>query len=224
MLPRCEIRHKDFKMADDIQQKNIAMQLRASNTVSDQTVLEELGFDTSKEDARKAKEQEKRLADMRKTQVAQAEIEAKVAVIRVQSEIEINRIRMQAQQEDAERAVAEGTGPPQDQAQGQEAAGGQPGQSQQPQGGQQGKEPIQLLGPTGGNGQGGNGQGQPAGPPPPPSPIVLETMVNNFIKSTPPNEREYQISILAQSDPMMASAIRKHLVALERGRQEAAAI
>lgn len=214
MLPKCDIHHKDFKMADDIQQKNIALQLRASNTISDQTVIEELGFDTSKEEARKEKEGEKRLAEMRKQQIAQAEVEAKVNIIRAENEIEVTRIRLEAQQLEADAAASRGELPP-GQAGMQTTPGAIPGQAQgqrqgqgqgQPQAGGNGRqEPMQILG------------GQPL---PSPSPLALQTMVTNFVKSTPIHEQEYQLNMLAETDPVLARAIKQHLQMLQRGQAE----
>lgn len=83
-LPKCKVRHQDFKMADDVQQKQIAMNLRATNTVSDQTVLEELGFDYAKEKARKKEEFDQRIMEMEKQQLAQAEIQAKIQAAQAQ--------------------------------------------------------------------------------------------------------------------------------------------
>lgn len=212
MLPRCDVRHKDFKMADDIQQKNIALQLRASNTVSDQTVIEELGFDVSKEEARKEKEMDKRLTDMRKQQIAQAEVEAKVNIIRAENEIEVARIRTEAQQIEMDAAAARGELPP-GQAGMQTTPGalpGQPqgqsrGQGQGRQGGNGRQEPMQILG------------GQPL---PSPSPLALQSLVTNFVKTTPVHEQEYQLNILAETDPVLARAIRQHLAMLVRGQAE----
>jgi len=55
-LPNIAIRHADFKMADDAQQKTIAMSLRATNTISDRTTIEELGFDADLEFKRRKEE------------------------------------------------------------------------------------------------------------------------------------------------------------------------
>jgi hypothetical protein len=89
-LPKCVVRHQDFKMADDIQQKQIAMNLRATNTVSDQTVLEELGFDYAKEQTRKKREFDDRIREMEKQQLAQAEIQAKIQIAQARIQQELN--------------------------------------------------------------------------------------------------------------------------------------
>lgn len=192
LLPACDIRHQEFKMADDVQQKRIAMELRATNTVSDQTVLEELGFDPAKEEVRKAKEMEKRLGDMRKQQIAQAEIESDVTVIRAQAESKISRM----QQEQA--AQAQGAVPQE----------GMPQEGMLQEGAPQG--PAQQA----------PAQGQAQRPSPVP-PEILETQVMNFLKSVPPEQREYQLNVMGQQNPMLARAVRSHLLRIDRGTKEA---
>jgi len=217
ILPHCEIRHKDFKMADDIQQKNIALQLRASNSVSDQTVLEELGFDVSKEDRIKERELGKRLTDMRRQQISQANTEAEVSIIRAKNEVEIARIRRVAAEEDMAAQQAQGIvpgaqGAPQP---GQEAPQGQPGAQQAsqplqiPTGGPQGS-PMNVMPPE----AGGNGMA-----PRPPSPMALQNMVEMFLKSTPVHERDYQLNIIADTDPFLARAIKQQLKTMDMGQR-----
>lgn len=72
-LPNVEIRHADFKMADDAQQKQIALNLRATNTISDRTTIEELGFDAELEKRRKKEEAEERDLLLVKQMMLQAE-------------------------------------------------------------------------------------------------------------------------------------------------------
>jgi hypothetical protein len=51
-------------MADDAQQKQIALSLRQTNTISDQTTIEELGFDYEREAERKREELKQRNAEL----------------------------------------------------------------------------------------------------------------------------------------------------------------
>ena len=76
-LPNVEIRHADFKMADDAQQKQIALNLRATNTLSDRTVIEELGFDAELEARRKKTEAAERAQELVQQMVLQAEAQGK---------------------------------------------------------------------------------------------------------------------------------------------------
>lgn len=48
-LPDIDIGFTEFKMADDIQRKQIVIQLNAANKISDHTMLTELGFDYDRE-------------------------------------------------------------------------------------------------------------------------------------------------------------------------------
>lgn len=72
-LPKVEIRHRDFKMADDAQQKQIALSLRQTNTISDQTTIEELGFDYERETERKREELKQRNSELVENMRANAE-------------------------------------------------------------------------------------------------------------------------------------------------------
>lgn len=76
-LPSVRIRHRDFKMADDAQQKQIALSLRQTNTVSDRTVLDELGFDAEVEEKRKAVEAKQRDQQLIEQMVVQAEAQGR---------------------------------------------------------------------------------------------------------------------------------------------------
>lgn len=98
-IRRIDIHHTDFKMADDVQQKQIALGLRQTNTISDQTTIEELGFDYSKEQKRRAEESQKRITEMEVQQIAQAEVQARVAMINARSQIEIQRLQIKFQNE-----------------------------------------------------------------------------------------------------------------------------
>ena len=72
-LPNIDIRHADFKMADDAQQKQIALGLRQTNTISDRTTIEELGFDAEREGKRKREEAVERNAELISAAKANAE-------------------------------------------------------------------------------------------------------------------------------------------------------
>ena len=94
-LPAVKITHKDFKMADDVQQKQIALNLRQTNTVSDRTTLEELGFDPEQERRRKAEEASDRDAAVIKQMVVQAEAQGRA----LQTQTEYQMKMQQKQQE-----------------------------------------------------------------------------------------------------------------------------
>jgi len=130
-LGECKIKHKDFKMADDVQQKQIAMNLRQTGTISDKTVMEELDFDYEKELRQKAKESDDRLTQQKKEQIAQAEIQAEIMIINAKAQTRAQIIQQQMMAE-------AGMGQPQPGA----PAEGQPQQGQQqPQQSQQSQQP-----------------------------------------------------------------------------------
>ena len=103
-LPKIEIRHRDFKMADDAQQKQIALGLRQTNTISDQTTIEELGFDADLERKRKAEEAIERNSDLIKQMSAQAEAQG----LALQTQTKYQLKAQQAQQGDVGNMAAQG--------------------------------------------------------------------------------------------------------------------
>jgi len=225
-LPKIKVRHSDFKMADDIQQKQVALNLRATNTVSDQTVLEELGFDYAKEQERKKREFDDRIREMEKNQIAQADIQAKTAWIQAQSQMQI---------QDWQTRYAQAAGMPipgQPPAQpGQPGAAGQPGQPG-------------MVPPNGANTPGAPaapGSVSPLGspitgmvPPEPPrllpyptenavqmsstgilSPETVELMATHFMKTTPPDQLQTKLYFMKQSEPALAAAIERRVKTIQ---------
>jgi hypothetical protein len=156
-LPDCDIGFTEFKMADDIQRKQIVIQLNAANKISDHTMLTELGFDYDDEISMIEKESEQRNRIQALTQKAQTE---------AQGEAQIMQAKYQARAQEAmNEAMGQASGgqpglegqaqqqasddPQQQQQQGQPQQGqpeqqqGQPQQGQQPQEGQQQAQPAQ---------------------------------------------------------------------------------
>ena len=80
-LPKIQVRHSDFKMADDAQQKQIALGLRQTNTISDRTTVEELGFDYEAERKRRELEEVERMEMLERQQIAQAELQGRAMII-----------------------------------------------------------------------------------------------------------------------------------------------
>lgn len=112
-LPDVDLGFTEFKMADDIQRKQIVIQLNAANKISDHTMLTELGFDYDDEQAMIEKESEARNRIQAITMKAQTE---------AQGEAQILQARYQAR---AQEAMNEAMG---------QHSGGQPGQEEQGQG------------------------------------------------------------------------------------------
>ena len=142
-LPDIDIGFTEFKMADDIQRKQIVIQLNAANKISDHTMLTELGFDYDDEIAMIEKESEQRNRIQSLMQKAQTE---------AQGEAQILQAKYQAR---AQEAFAEAQGA---------ASGGQPGQEgqAQDQASAEGGAPQQAPGEAPPQGQHPAAQGQEA--------------------------------------------------------------
>jgi len=112
-LPDIEIGFTEFKMADDIQRKQIVIQLNAANKISDHTMLTELGFDYDDELKMIEKEADQRNRIQAVTMKAQSEAQGEASIVQA---------KYQAR---AQEAMNEASG-------GQ--SGGQPGQGEQGQG------------------------------------------------------------------------------------------
>jgi len=119
-LPDIEIGFTEFKMADDIQRKQIVIQLNAANKISDHTMLTELGFDYDDELKMIEKEAEQRNRIQAVTMKAQTEAQGEASIVQA---------KYQAR---AQEAMNEASG-------GQ--SGGQPAQGEQAQGQAQGEQP-----------------------------------------------------------------------------------
>jgi hypothetical protein len=138
-LPDIDIGFTEFKMADDIQRKQIVIQLNAANKISDHTMLTELGFDYDDEQEMIEKEAEARNRIQAITMKAQTEAQGESSIIQA---------KYQAR---AQEAFQEASGA---------ASGGQPGQEEQAQGqgGQEGAPPQEGAPQEGAPPQ---GEGQP---------------------------------------------------------------
>lgn len=192
-LPKCRVHHADFKMADDIQQKQIALNLRATNTVSDETVLDELGFDKAEEDKRKKKELEERLLEMEKNQLAQAEIQAKVQWIQAKTQQAIQGWMAQQPQP-----------LPPEQAQPQVPGQGLVSTNEMLQAG-----PPRLLAEKPGPVQLSTSALV--------SPETVDLYANHFLKTTPPDQVQRKLYFLRQEEPVLAKAIEERIKTIQEG-------
>jgi len=139
-LPDCEIGFTEFKMADDIQRKQLVIQLNAANKISDHTMLTELGFDYDEEFKAIKQETEARnqiSAMMMKAQTeAQGEaqvIQAKYAARAEEASLKARQASPVIQENDQQQmdmqAQAQGQGQDPQLAAGQPGPGGAPGQA-----------------------------------------------------------------------------------------------
>lgn len=178
-LPRIEIHHQKFKMADDVQQKQLALSLRQTNTVSDQTTREELDFDNDKETARIAKEDEERMRKMWDGGIKNARLQAETMKIQAEAQAIIQQKQM-------------------DQQAAQQAAQPQPGAVDQ--NGQSIPQPV-LPPPN------PEDQATPTKPGIPP-PALLNLMAEHFMKSTPDHLKEQELMAMDETNPPLVKQIR----------------
>lgn len=146
-LPDVDIGFTEFKMADDIQRKQIVIQLNAANKISDHTMLTELGFDYDDEIAMIEKESEQRNRIQALTQKAQTEAQGEAQILQAKYQARAQEAFQEAQ--GASSGGQQGLeGQAQDQASGAsepprgEAQAQQGGQGQPQQGGQQPAPPA----------------------------------------------------------------------------------
>ena len=131
-LPDIDIQFTEFKMADDVQRKQLVVQLNAAQKVSTKTLLTELGFDYDKEQEiiRQEIDESMKLQERQMRAQAKAQGEAQIESIQYQS-----KAREKQQEADIEFNRMYGPTPEQQaqmQQQGQQPQQGQ-GQQQQAQ-------------------------------------------------------------------------------------------
>ena len=80
-LPKIRLKQRDFKMADDVQQKQLAMQLNQLGKISDTTLLGQSGFDFEDELLLRKSEQIQLIELQRKTLIQQAELSGMTQVV-----------------------------------------------------------------------------------------------------------------------------------------------
>lgn len=96
-LPDVDIGFTEFKMADDIQRKQIVIQLNAANKISDHTMLTELGFDYDSEISMIEKEAEQRNRIQALIQKAQTEAQGEAQIIQAKYQARAQEAFQEAQ-------------------------------------------------------------------------------------------------------------------------------
>lgn len=201
-LPKIVITHQDFKMADDVQQKQLALSLRQTNTISDRTTVEQLDFDYDKEKENKRDEREQRLREMYEEQIENAKTQAEALLITGKAQMELQQAQMdqQAQAQANAHAVV------------QEQALMQQGQA--PQGGQ--AAPTNPAAPgTAFPGPGNNGSSGLQLP----SPSILGLMAEHFMKNTPDHMKDQELMMLQETNPSLARAIQQRMKIINNARK-----
>ena len=185
-LPPIEIKHRDFKMADDAQQKQIALSLRQTNTLSDQTVISELGFNYADELKRKRAEEEDRNSAMMRQMVTQAEAQGKAQMIsakfEAQAQLEQQRVAQEAERKQQLDQY--------DEVQGK----GTTGKMQELAEAAKNPHPSKL---------GGSNIEMSAN--------MLDMLAESSIKATPPEQMDDVLLRTSKSNPQLAVAIRKRM-------------
>jgi len=199
-LPKISIRHQDFKMADDAQQKQIALSLRQTNTISDRTTVEQLDFDYDKEKDYKRAEREQRLRDMYEEGVEQAKLQAEQTLIAGRAQLQLQQEQISAQAQ-AQAAASE-----------QAAAQGQPMQ----EGGSPQAEPNPAA--PGAAFPGNNGAGRL------PAPNVLGLMAEHFMKNVPDHMKQQELLTLQETNPTLARAIQQRVKIIENAKKAVTAL
>jgi hypothetical protein len=91
-FPKDDIHHKDFKMADDVAQRQMLISMHQMGVVSQKSVLDEFGFDPELEQRRMEKELEERSRLQREIQLKDAETQAEMLKIQAKAQYEANQI------------------------------------------------------------------------------------------------------------------------------------
>lgn len=80
-LPECEVTLTELRMADDIQRQQLALQINASNKLSDKTFMSEVGFDSKSESDIIESEMETRDRISQKQMIGQAKASGEASVV-----------------------------------------------------------------------------------------------------------------------------------------------
>lgn len=89
---RIDIHHQQFKMADDVQQRSMMLQLHQSGVASEQRVATEFGLNYAQERKLITMELEERAKLQRRVQLADAEVQAEIQVIMAKAQARAQQI------------------------------------------------------------------------------------------------------------------------------------
>lgn len=97
--PKVNVRFKPFKMADDLQRKSYLFQLNAANKISDTTLLSDADLDIEEENEIMMNESARRIAAVKKQQLAMAEIQGESQIIMMKMQAKAQQAQQQAMQQ-----------------------------------------------------------------------------------------------------------------------------
>jgi hypothetical protein len=99
--PKVNVRFKPFKMADDMQRKSYLFQLNQANKISDTTLLSDADLNIEEENDIMMQEGARRLAAVKKQQIAMAEIQGEAQVVMMKMQAKAQQAMQQAMQQPA---------------------------------------------------------------------------------------------------------------------------
>lgn len=105
-LPDAEIKMQEFKMADDVQQKKITMQLNQSKKISDKAMLEEFGYDFKEQQEQMIREIAEKEDLYRKQAMSKAKMKGMMSKIVGEYQIE-NQEKMMKEQQKLKKEMAQ---------------------------------------------------------------------------------------------------------------------
>lgn len=233
-LPDVDIGFTEFKMADDIQRKQIVIQLNAANKISDHTMLTELGFDYDDEISMIEKETEQRNRIQALTQKAQTEAQGEAQILQAKYQARAQEAFQEAQGAQSggqqgmegqaqDQASQEGGAPPaQEQGQAQQPQEGQPQQAASAEGlardqqmAAQASQQQAARGKTQVAGEAGTQSG--GGKVIPMDPAEVAKKAANKLSKMPREEQEKHLNELRQDMPSMARLIEQLLRQMSQG-------
>jgi len=209
-IPKIRCRQAQFKMADDMQYKQLILQMQQAGNVSATTVLDEnhLNFREEQEAIKKENEIKATIQNLAQLQMAEAQGQVQVIGTKYQAlaQIEGQKIMQIAQEQLAIKAQASGQPPP-----------GQPGKPQAPGGAKapSAKAPGAKAQPSGGP----PGQAEADQMGAPQEQMTIPQMVQVYaqqIMSVPPEQQEMVLQRLEQNMPQLATAIREFIAKAQK--------
>jgi len=217
-MPKADIKHEDFKMADDVQQKGLIVSLRSEGVVSDETLLTELGLDPDEEARKIEKEQEAKRSQQiqmqREQQELQLEFQKKQMALQEEASMRQMQMQMQMQRQQQEEQMAMQQQANADMvAQGIDPATGQPPMApQQPGAAQQpGGQPAPALPKA----------ASPMLPQDVRTPDIAEMQARSWLATTNPAQRKNELAQLSKTDPDLARLIGNKLKRLTQDQKAA---
>lgn len=217
-MPKADIRHEDFKMADDVQQKGLITSLRSEGVVSDETLLTELGLDPDEEKERIKEEQEEKrsqqLQMMREQQELALEFQQKQIALQEESAARQMKMQMDIQMQAQQQQMAMQ----------QQAEAAQMAQMQAA-----GMDPSMMQGQAGAAPQQGGQPGQALPKTANPmatlqdirTPDIAEMQARQWLATFPPAQRTNELSQLSRTDPDLARLITNKLRRIKKEQEVA---